>query len=141
MSNHDIEKRFSDIEAILRKLVEPKPSMFRQFWDWAKPYIVPFIFGVIVGGLTFGGQWQLPNVVPPRTTIEHQAAQGGAAIPFPNGNLSPVPLTLPLGDWSEEIADSPSMSLFEEPSPSNPQADAGQTRSTRFYRPLFRRTW
>ena len=82
-----------------------------------------------------------PSAPAQPTTLEHQAALGGAVIPFPNGNPSPMPSAMPLGDWSGEIADSPSMSPSEPPLLDSPQADAGQTRSTRFYRPLFRRTW
>ena len=132
----DLEKRLSDIETVLRILTEKKPSALQKIWTWCKPYLVPFILGMIVGGLTFGGQWQLPNVVQ---NIEKQAALGGAAIPFPSGNPLPSPSPLPPGDSTAESTASSLMSTSAEPSPSSPQADGGKTKLTRSFRPLIRR--
>ena len=85
------EKRLSDIEGILQKLVEErqKPSRIRQLWNWGKPHIIPFTFGVIVGMLS-AAVCGLPSavntpqpVIGQKTTLEQQAATGGAAVPFP----------------------------------------------------------
>jgi hypothetical protein len=115
-------KRLSDIEDVLRKLTEKKPSTFQKLWNGIMPYIIPFILGVIVG------------VFCSQSLLERQAASGGAAIPFLNGSLSPSPSTLPPNDSKAEPADSSSMNTSALPLPANPAADAGQTTSTRFYR-------
>ena len=146
-----------------------KPSMFRNSWNWAKPYIIPFIFGVIVGGLVvsipiptmpFVSQQsaKLEQQAPVVATLEQQAALGGAAVPFPSVSPSPPPLNSPPSDWSMEEAmeenmeenreemeqsepiDSSLTTTSESPSPSSPQADSGETPSTRYYRLPLRRT-
>ena len=142
MNKNEIENRFSVIEGMLLKLTEEKPSKIQSLWNWGKPYIIPFVIGVIVGVL-------ITNLLPLTTnhsTLERQAAQGGAAVPpftkSTQSNASPLPSpsnSLP-GDWIEGIVDSPSMSISAPPLPSNPQADAGQVPSTRLFRPLIRTT-
>ena len=144
MTNKDMEKRFSDIEGILLKLTEEKPSGIRKFWDRFKPYIVPFILGMMVG--TFSAAvCGLPSAVfTPQTPIEQQAALGGAVIPFPNGNPSPSPLyALPRDSKAERNGgvQTPSLTnISEPPSPPNPPVDNGQTRSTRLFRLPLRPT-
>ena len=136
MTNKDMEKRFSDIEGILLKLTEEKPSGIRKFWDRFKPYIVPFILGMMVGN--FGQVWSF--VYRPQTPIEQQAALGGAVIPFPNGNPSPSFLALPPKDSTVERNGSSLTNISEPPLPPNRQADNGQTRSTRLFRLPLRPT-
>jgi len=123
------EKRLSDIEAILRTLTEKKRSTFQKIWTWIKPYLVPFVLGMILGGLSTYS-----------FVSQQQAASGGAAIPFPSGKPSPSLSALPPSDSNEETADSSSMSTFALPSQVNPAADNGQTRSTKLFRTLTRRT-
>jgi len=62
--------------------IRREPSAFQKFWNWLKPYVIPFILGMIVGGLTVGF-WKSP-VIPgiTQTTLEQKAASGGAVIPF-----------------------------------------------------------
>jgi len=55
-----------------------KPSKVRKYWDWCKPYIIPFIIGVMVGVLITNHSPLTTN----HSTIERQAAQGGAAVPL-----------------------------------------------------------
>jgi len=135
----DLEKRISDMETILLKLLEKEPSALQRIWTWCKPYLVPFILGMILGGLTFGGCGKIPTLFNTLTTIEKQAALGGAAIPFPSGNPLPSPSPLPPGDSTAESTASSLMSTSAEPSPSSPQADGGKTKLTRSFRPLIRR--
>ena len=117
---------------------------------FAKSYIV---WGAILLLLGFGiGHfWQSNSLPTPRpvpvvtSTLEQQAAAGGAVIPFPSVSPSPPPLTTPPSDlWEpspteeaeeeEELNGCTSTNTSEESSPSSPQADSGQTTSTRFYR-------
>ena len=137
------EKRLSDLEGILLKLVEErqKPSRIGQFWKWIKPYIIPFILGMILGGtaviLLPSASSRLPS---PLATLEHQAALGGAAIPFPSGKPSPSFLVSPLSDSPKEPSGSSLTSPSEPTSPPNPPAGSGQTESTRLFRRLTRPT-
>ena len=142
MNKNEIEKRFSDIEDLLLKLTETKPSRLRSLWNWCKPYIIPFILGMIVGGLL---QHVAIAPQPQATTIERQAATGGAAIPFLNVSPLQSHLNSLLGDSTEllgegEIAGTPSMSTSAPPLPLNQQVDSGQAPSTRLLRPLIRQT-
>ena len=114
---------------------------------FAKSYIV---WGAILLMLGFGiGKFvnipapTIPVATQQTSTLEQQAAAGGAAIPFPSVSPSPPPLTTPPSDsWEpspteeaeEELNGCTSTNTSEESSPSSPQADAGQTTSTRFYR-------
>jgi hypothetical protein len=132
----DIEKRFSDIDEILLKLMEKEPSTFQKIWNWAKPFIIPFILGAIFSGLI---QQQIPFTLNTRTTIEQQAATGGAAIPFPSGSPLPSPSAPPPEDWKAGQTAASLTNTSEPPSPPSPLADKGQTKSTRLFRPLFRR--
>lgn len=135
MTDPDTEKRFNNIEAALLKLLEPKPTLFGTVYKWAKPYVIPFVLGMIAGGIVLPNAPLLFDSTP---TIK-QAASGGAAIPFLKENPSPNPLkTQPLGSF-EEKTDSLSTSLFEPPSRGSPPVDAGQVNSTRSFRVLRRR--
>jgi len=76
--------------------------------NWITPHIMPFILGMILGGLL---PLQISFVSQRQTSIEHQAAQGGAVVPFqltqskltqPNGSPLQVPSTLPPSDLNEE---------------------------------------
>ena len=137
---NNTETRLAEIEETLRQLTTKKPSAVRNLWNWCKPYIIPFVLGMIVGGLFVNVPISAIPVANRQTSIlEHQAALGGAAIPFPSGSPSPSPSALPLIDWMEEPTDLSSTSISEEPSPNNPQADSGRTPSTRFYRLPLRR--
>jgi hypothetical protein len=136
MTNKDMEKRFSDIEGILLKLMEEKPSMIQKLWDQFKPYIIPFILGMMVGTI---GQ-PLSFVYRPQATTEQQAALGGAVIPFQNSSPSPSPLVLPPKDSTAEWSGSSLTNIFEPPLPANRQADNGQTTSTKLFRRLVRLT-
>jgi hypothetical protein len=82
----------------------------------------------------------LSFVSTPQTTLEQQAATGGAAIPFPNGKPSPTLSVSPSNNSQTEPTPALWKSLSEPPSPSNPQADNGQTKSTKSSRPLLRLT-
>ena len=137
------EQRLADIEEILLHVdmkIERLSKTSRTTF-WAKPYIIPFVFGVIFGGLFVNiPAPTIPFVSQSSAKLEQQAAAGGAAIPFPSVSPSPPPSTLPPGDSTAESTSSSSTSMSEESSPNSPQADAGQTTSTRFYRLPFRRT-
>ena len=124
-----------------------KPSAFRNFWDWAKPYIIPLVFcfasfigGVIVCELLTVSKAPTPALTPVPVTLEEQAAAGGAAVPFPSGSSSLPPLNSPPENLIEEPSDSSLTTTSEEPSPSSPQADNGEISSNRYYRLPLRRT-
>jgi len=140
MNRNEIEYRFSQIEDLLLKLAEEKPSMLRNIWKRCKPHIIPFIIGMIVGGII--GYCLIPNHLP----IEQQAVQGGTVIPFfqistQQSELTlPSRLNLPQADSKTEIAGIPLMNSSELPLPHNPQVYAGQANSARSSRPLIRRT-
>ena len=142
MTNIDLEKRFSDIETILRKLMADnvggrKPTALSAALNWSKPYIVPFVFGAILGFLiSFVSQ---PQTTSQHQTIQQQAALGGAVIPFPNGSLSPSPLALLPNDSNVGTADSSLTNSSELPLHVSRPADAGQTNSMRLFRPLGQR--
>jgi hypothetical protein len=147
------EKRLSEIESMLLKLVEEreKPSRIgvatlRRLWKWGKPYIIPFILGMLFGQLvslpfTFTPQ----PVIEQRTTLEQQAALGGAVIPFPSGNSSPMLSTSPpKNSEGYEPPTESTASMWKKVSepllPSNPQADTGQTNSQKSFRRTLLRT-
>ena len=122
---HEQLKQAMALIAVLQE-----PSTVQKYWDWCKPYIIPFVIGVIVGVL-------ITNHLPLTTnhsTFERQAAIGGAAIPFPNASPLPSPLNSLPGDWIEESADTPFTRVSDETLPSNPQADNGQESSQGLYR-------
>ena len=157
-------------ELLLKLLAERnRPSMFRQFWDRCKPHIITIILVMIVCGqfvyiatqakpVANQQSAKLEQQAPVVATLEQQAALGGAAVPFPSVSPSPPPLNSPPSDWSMEEAmeenmeenreemeqsepiDSSLTTTSESPSPSSPQADSGETPSTRYYRLPLRRT-
>jgi hypothetical protein len=127
MTTKELTERLSNLEDILLKLTEKKPSWLRQIWNWIKPSLVPFILGMIVGGLVS------PIPFSSQPAHEHQAALGGAAIPFQSGNPSPRLSSLPPSDSKAEGSDSLLTNISEPPLQANPQAVDGQTTSTRFY--------
>jgi len=135
MTKKELEQMNAELQASLRQLLEAKEKPFKivQFWNWFKHYIIPLIVGMIVG-LFIAHYSSLTTNHLPLTTIEQQAASGGAAIPFPSGTPSPTPSTSLPQDSTAESTASSWMSTFEPPSPSNPQADSGQTNSQRSYR-------
>jgi hypothetical protein len=151
ITNKELAKQFSDMQEILRRMTEKKPSKIRQLWNFCKPYIIPFVFGML-----FGHFVSMPFAFSPQPTIEHkttleqQAAQGGAAIPFPSGNPSPTLSTPPpenstaLGDRRETAETQSTASsltkISEPPSLPNPQADNGQTNSQKSFRRTLLRT-
>jgi hypothetical protein len=126
------EKRLSNIETALLKLMEKKPTAWQKLWNRIKPHIIPFILGMIFGGLL---TQSIPFV---QTSLEHQAALGGAAIPFPSGKPSPSLSALLPSDWNEEKSDSSLTSTSALLLPDNQQADAGQAASTKLFRRLVR---
>jgi len=84
MTSTELETRFTTLEALLLKLTEKKPSALQRFWHWIKPYAIPFILGMILGGFIIGMGKQ-------------QAASGGAASPFPvsmQSSGSPLPIVM-----------------------------------------------
>ncbi|MDR0328411.1 MAG: hypothetical protein LBI05_08965, partial [Planctomycetaceae bacterium] len=129
MTNAELYQRLSDLEGILLKLTEKKPSKFRQFLDRYKQYIIPFVIGLLIGVLSSPNSYLLTS-----NSLPQQAATGGAAIPFPSGSSLPSLLYSPLGNSTGEPTDSSLTSTSEESSPSNPQADNGQKTSTQYYR-------
>ena len=138
MTKKELENLVAELRAELA--TSKQPSTIRQFWTWCKPYLVPFILGAMFGGAVAysAAVCGLPSAVS-QTTLEHQAALGGAAIPFRSGNPSPsLSVSLPR-DSNMGIADSSLTNTSELPLPPNPQADNGQMPSTRFYRPLIQR--
>ena len=44
-------QRSDEIIEQLRLAAKPKPSVFSRAWNWCKPFILPFVLGVIIGGL------------------------------------------------------------------------------------------
>jgi len=136
----ELEQQNAELIELLRQAQEPKPSKVQQFWTWCKPYLVPFILGMIVGGLTVTF-WQSPAIPSiTQTSLEQKAASGGAAIPFRSGNPLPSHSSLPPSDSNMGTVDSSLMNTYEPPLPPSLQADNGQIPSTRFYRLLLRRT-
>ena len=134
MTYQDIAQRISAIEELLQQLTQKKPSLLRRLVNWCKPFIIPFILGMLVGGIA------VPIALQGKAAnfSQQQAALGGAVIPFPSVSPSPSLSALPLIDSMQEPSGCTSTSTSEESSPSNPQADAGQTTSIRFYRTLRR---
>ena len=133
MPNNELDNRFATLEALLLKLTEKKPSTIRKLWNWLKPYLVPFLLGMLFGIVAI-------SVFP----THQKAALGGAAVPPSqwtqrSDSPSPSPWNSPLGDWMLEPNDSLSMKISEPPLQANPQADAGQTKSITSSRPLTRR--
>jgi hypothetical protein len=51
MTNKEFEKRMSDMETVLLKLMEEKPGILRQYWNRVKSGIIPFVLGVMVGSI------------------------------------------------------------------------------------------
>jgi len=133
MTKKELENLVTELRAQL--VTSTQPSTIRQCWNWAIPSIIPFILGMILGGFVAYSVavCGLPSANFP-TTLEQQAALGGAAIPFPSGNPSPSLWTsLPKNSTKESTA-SLWMNTSEPPLPRNPRADNGQPPSTRFYR-------
>ena len=134
------------VAELFREQMATRPSVFRRLWEWATPYISTFLTTAIVFALGMLTMAIIANYSPltTKTTLEHQAAIGGAVIPFPNASPLPSPWNSLPGDWTVlllegEIVDSPLTNTSAPPLPSNPQADAGQAPSTRLLRPLIRR--
>jgi hypothetical protein len=137
MTKKELENLVAELRAELA--ASKQPSTIRQFWTWCKPYLVPFILGAMLGSIvTYSAVCGLPSA-DTQTSLEQKAALGGAVIPFPSGNPLPSPLASPPKDSKAESTASLWTTLSEPPLPSNPQADNGQTTSTRFYRLLTRR--
>ena len=112
------------------------PSTFQRFSMWRHSFI-PYMLGVIMGSFTMQ---LIAFVRQPQPTPVYQAAQGGAAIPFPSGSPSPMLSAWPPGNSKAESTASSLTKTSELPLPGNLQADNGQTKSTRLFRPLIRRT-
>jgi hypothetical protein len=141
MTTNDTKKRLSDIEDTLRKLMEKQENKLLSaavccLQSAVSKYLIPFILGMIIGNF---GQ-PLSFVSTPQTTLEQQAALGGAAIPFPNSKPSPTLSVSPPNNSKTEPTPALWKSLSEPPLPPSPQADNGQTKSTKLSRPLLRRT-
>jgi hypothetical protein len=138
------EQRLSEIENALLKLAEErkKPSRIRQLWNWGKPYIIPFILGMMFAQLfpmlplTFSPQ----PVIEQKMTLEQQAALGGAAIPFPNGKPSPTLSASPPENSKTEPTSASWTKTSAPPLPANPRADNGQKISTGLFRRQSRPT-
>ena len=150
MTNIDNEQRFEAIadqfnviHAKIYKLERSRASMIQRFWAWCKQNYQTLVVSILLSLLIVTN---VPNPIryfvdkPQPTTIEQQAAQGGAVVPFWNDKPSPVPLKSPPENLKRERIGSPSMSTSDSPLPPNPQADNGQKESTRSFRPLIRRT-
>jgi hypothetical protein len=143
MTNKDIVQRLAGIDEILLKLIEEreKPSSLLKIWQWIKPYIIPFVLGMITGNFC---QAPILFAPQPQTSIEQQAALGGAAIPpFSNwtqqsGSPSPGLATLPPENLMKESNDFSSMSTSALSLPVNRPADAGQTTLPRLLNPRTR---
>ena len=134
----ELEQQNVELIELLRKTMEPKPSTVRQLWDMCKPYVIPFVLGMMFGIMSVA-VCGLPTAVFSPKNLERQAALGGAAVPFWNDSPLPSPWNSPLGDWMLAPTDSLSMNISEPPSQANPQADAGQKKSINSSRPLTRR--
>ena len=131
MTSNELETRFTTLEALLLKLTEKKPSALQRFWQWSKPYIIPFILGMLLGGLIIG-------------IGKQQAASGGAASPFSvlkpsSGSRLPMLSSMPPDNSRAEWSDSSWKSNSEPPLQANPVADNGQTTSTGSSRVPIRR--
>ena len=142
MTKKELENLVLELQSQLA--ASKQPSTIRQFWDRVKPYLVPFILGAMLGGIvTYSAVCGLPTVST-QTTLEQKAASGGAVIPFPSGSPSPSHSSLLPSDSKAEVTagvKTPSWTNTSEPPlPKSPQADNGQTPSTRFYRLPLRRT-
>ena len=143
MTKKELENLVAELQAQLAS--SKQPSTTRQFWTWCKPYLVPFILGTMFGGIIIGlGKPSIPFANPTQTTLEHKAALGGAAIPFPSVSPSPSHSSLLPSDSKTEatagVKTPALMNTSELPLPPNPQADNGQIPSTRFYRLPLRLT-
>jgi hypothetical protein len=142
MTTKDIAKRLTDIDTLLLKLTEKKPSTIQKFWHFIKPFIIPFILGVIVGFCVgTSGEWRVVSnslLTTHHSPLTEQAAQGGAAIPFPSDSFSPSPSISPPGNSKTEQTDTSSMSTSEPVLPVNRPADAGQTTLPRLLNPRAR---
>jgi hypothetical protein len=136
MRTNKKKKRFSDIETLLLKLTEKKPSVLRKLWNKCKPYFLPFLFGMMLGNFIQPLLWI--DIAP--ATLERQAAMGGAAIPFPNETTLPSPSALPPSDSNKGASGLLWKNISALPLPNNRQADAGQTKSTRLFRRLVHLT-
>ena len=112
--------------------IKDMQKVLQKFWKWLKP----FLLGVIIGYFVLPSSF----VSFPQTTIERQAALGGAAIPFPSGSPSPTLSASPPKNSKAGATAYSWMNISAPPLPGNPQADNGQTQSTRLFRPLNRRT-
>jgi hypothetical protein len=128
---NNTEKRLCDIETILRMLVEERRKLSRigQLWNRWKSHLIPFILGMILGGVA--ANCLLPSAQP---TLEQQAALGGAAIPFPSGSPSPMLSTSPPEISEAESTASSLMNISEPPLPPSPPAESGQMNSQRSFR-------
>jgi hypothetical protein len=137
MTKKELETRVAELERLLLKQTEKKPSRTQQCWNRVKPYIIPFILGMMLGTALSATAYRLHPTASP-TTLEQQAALGGAAIPFPS--VSPLPMlsALPQDNSTTESTASKWMSPSEPPLPDNPPADDGLTNSTRLFRRLAR---
>ena len=114
------------------------PSAFTNFWTQHKQSIVSFILGMMLcGPITETGKFVMTVANLP--TPEKQAAQGGAAIPFPSDSPLPVPWNMLPMDSSMGSTDSLWMNTSEPPSPSNQQTGIGGAPSTNNSRPPLRR--
>ena len=137
MTKKELENLVAELQ--MQLTASKQPTTIRQCWTWCKPYLVPFILGMIVGGLTVTF-WQSPAIPGiTQTTLEKQAALGGAAIPFQSGNPSPSLSASPPTNSKAETTASLWMNTSEPPLPPNPQADNGHMPLTRLFRPLIRR--
>jgi hypothetical protein len=133
MTKKEIEQKYAEL---LKQMEErEKPSTLQAFLSKIKPYIIPVIIGVIIGNF---GLPKMPVAFPTLTTIQQQAVQGGTAIPFPSVFPSPSHSNSPPGNSTKEWNDLSWMSTSEPPSACNPQADSGQTTSTKSSRPPIR---
>jgi len=137
MTKKELEHLVAELQTQLT--ASKQPSTIRRFWNRAKPSIIPFILGMILGGFAAysAAVCGLPSVVS-QTSLEKQAALGGAVIPFPSGNPSPSLSASPPSDSNVGTADSSLTTPSEPPLLNSPQADNGQTPSTRLFRPLIR---
>jgi len=133
MTKKELENLVAELQTQLA--ASKQPSTIRRFWTWCKPYLVPFILGALLGSIvTYSAVCGLPSAI---STLEQQAALGGAVIPFPSGNSSPSLLALPLKNSKAESTAPLWMSTSEPPLQGSPQADNGQRTSTRsFGRPI-----
>jgi len=105
MTRKELENKVAELTEQLRQQSEPKPSAVRNLWNWCKPYIIPFILGVIVCGQFVYIATQTKPVVNQQTSIlEQQAALGGAAIPFQERSTIVDALELAAGELDRGIS-------------------------------------